>query len=119
MNIDFMILYLRRKRYVFVRNVTCCKAYFHSSLPMSQHFKLRQRHFVGDAHRVWSLIPLIPDVSHCITNWINHKHTSDIKTCPSDYPRPIHQSRTIDTNCCFVFRYRRPNGITRVRVVSK
>lgn len=34
---------------------------------MSEHFKLRQGHFVGYANRVWSLIPLIPDVSHRIT----------------------------------------------------
>lgn len=45
---------------------------------MSEHFKLRQGHFVGHAHRVWSLIPLISDVSHRITNWGNHKHTSNV-----------------------------------------
>lgn len=36
---------------------------------MSEHFKLRQGHFVGDAHRVRPLIPLIPDVPHRVTNW--------------------------------------------------
>lgn len=72
--IILLLLYLRW-RYFFVWNITCCQANFHSSLPMSQHFKLRQGHFVGHAHRVRSLIPLIPDVSHRITNWGNHKCT--------------------------------------------
>lgn len=69
-----LLLYLRWKCF-FVRNITCCQANFHSSLPMSQNFKLRQGHFVGYTNWVWSLIPLIPDVSHRITNWGNHKYT--------------------------------------------
>lgn len=72
------MLLLASAALILVQNITCCKANFHSSLPMSQHFKLRQGHFVGDAHRVWSLIPLIPDVPHRITNWGNHKHTSNV-----------------------------------------
>lgn len=44
------------------------QAYFHRSLTVPEHFKLRQRYFVGHAHRVWSLVPFIPDVPHRVSN---------------------------------------------------
>lgn len=51
--------------YIFTRGQTD----FHRPLTMPEHLELRQRHFVRHAHRVWSLVPFVPDVSHRVTNW--------------------------------------------------
>lgn len=93
-----MLALLVRRRRIFRRRVTCGQANFHSSLPMSQHFKLRQGHFVGDAHRVRSLVPLIPDVSHRITNWVNDKKRKKNTPFNVYVPCAIREPRTRPTH---------------------
>lgn len=39
---------------------------------MSKHLKLGQRNLAGDPHRIGTLVPLISDVSHGVTD-CNHK----------------------------------------------
>lgn len=50
---------------------TCGKADLHGPLTMAEYFELGQRHLVGNAHRVRSLIPLVPDISHSVTDCNN------------------------------------------------
>lgn len=75
---------------------TCGERDLHGPLSVPQNLKLRQRDLVGDSHRVGPLVPLIPDISHRVTD-CNHKPVPAAAHLPKHFAAAIRHTH-INTN---------------------
>lgn len=55
---------------------TCRQVYGCLSLPVTEHAKLRQFHFVRDADRLQAGVPFVPNIAHCVSNCRENKNTN-------------------------------------------